>query len=197
VSNFSRTISIHTPCNTQDNHHSQVTSLVGRQCLIECYLHGITFQALWDHGSQVCVTDEVWKQEYLPDVPLGGVSDILEAPNTLNLVAANGINILFVGYVEVTFKLSSQASHKAQLVIPMLVARGQSLSHPIIGFNVIEQIVNSIEQAQPNTVNNIILERTVKTVFPSLKKSKVQAFSQLLSAESSEYPVKSKKGYSM
>jgi len=139
----------------------------------------------------------VWKQEYLPDVPLRDVSDILEAPNTLNLVAANGINILFVGYVEVTFKLSSQASHKAQLVIPMLVARGQSLSHPIIGFNVIEQIVNSIEQAQLNTVNNIILERTVKTVFPSLKKSKVQAFSQLLSAESSEYPVKSKKGYSM
>lgn len=187
-------MSIHNPCSTQVNQHSLVTSLVGRQCLVECHLHGQRFQALWDTGSQVCVIDEVWKQEYLPEVPLRDVSDILEAPNTLNLVAANDINIPYIGYVEVTFKLSSQASHEAELVIPMLVARGQNLSHPLIGFNVIEQIVNAIEQAQPNTVNNKILERTVKTAFPSLKRSKVQAFIQLLSAESScEYTVKTTK----
>lgn len=131
VSNFSRTMSIHTTCSTQVNQQSPVTSLVGRQCLVECYLHGQRCQALWDTGSQVCVIDEVWKQEYLPEVPLRDVSDILEAPNTLNLVAANGIDMPYIGYVEVTFNLSSQASHKAELVIPMLVARGQRghLSH--------------------------------------------------------------------
>ncbi|GAA6090442.1 uncharacterized protein LOC121887483 [Tachysurus ichikawai] len=143
--------------------------------------------------KKVCVIDEVWKEEYLPEVPLRDVSNILEAPNTLNLVAANGIDLPYIGYVEVTFRLSSQSSHQAELVIPMLVARGQSLSHPIIGFNVIEQIVNSIEQAQPTTVNKM-LERTVKAAFPSLKRSKVQTFIHLVSAESScEYIVKTTK----
>lgn len=106
----------------------------------------------------------------LPEVPLRDVSDILEAPNTLNLVAANGIDVPYIGYVEVTFRLSSPAAHKAEFVIPMLVARGQNLSHPIIGFNVIEQTVNAIEQAQPSTVNNNTLERIVLAAFPSLKK---------------------------
>lgn len=186
-------MSVHAPCKTQVNQHSHVTSLVGRQCLVECYLHGQQFQALWDTGSQVCVIDEVWKEKYLPEVPLRDVSNILEAPNTLNLVAANGIELPYIGYVEVKFRLSSQKSHQTELVIPMLVARGQNLSHPIIGFNVIEQIVNSIEPKQPKTVNKT-LEKTVKAAFPSLKRSKVQTFIQLVSAESPcEYIVKTTK----
>ncbi|XP_016383472.1 mucin-5AC-like [Sinocyclocheilus rhinocerous] len=107
--------------------------------------------------------------EYLPEVPLRDVSDILESPNTLNLVAANGIDMPYIGYVEVTFRLASPTSHHTELVIPILVARGQNLSHPIIGFNVIEQIVNSIEQAQPSTVSDKTLERTESRI-PQPKK---------------------------
>ncbi|KAK2855024.1 hypothetical protein Q7C36_006893 [Tachysurus vachellii] len=184
LSNSCITRSVHAPCRTQVNQHSSVTSLVGRQCLVECYLQGQRFQALWDTGSQVCVIDEAWKEEYLPEVPLRDVSNILEAPNTLNLVAANGIDLPYTGYVEVTFRSSSQSLHQAEL----------NLSHPIIGFNVIEQIVSSIEQAQPTTKINKILERTVEAAFPSLKRSKVQTFIHLVSAESScEYIVKTTK----
>ncbi|KAL1249450.1 hypothetical protein QQF64_020455 [Cirrhinus molitorella] len=122
-------------------------------------------------------------------------SNILEAPSTLNLIAANGIDMPFIGYVEVTFRLVSPTSHHTELVIPILVAKGQNLSHPIIGFNVIEQIVNSIKQVQPSTVNNNMLEKTVKATFPSLKRSKVQTFIKLVSAQSScEYTVKTTKG---
>ncbi|KAL1249455.1 hypothetical protein QQF64_020460 [Cirrhinus molitorella] len=188
-------MSDHASCSIQVNQHSPVTSLVGRQCLIECYLHGHRVQALWDKGSQVCVIDELWKQEYLSDVPLRDVSNILEAPSTLNLIAANGIDMPFIGYVEVTFRLVSPTSHHTELVIPILVAKGQNLSHPIIGFNVIEQIVNSIKQVQPSTVNNNMLEKTVKATFPSLKRSKVQTFIKLVSAQSAcEYTVKTTKG---
>ncbi|RXN33638.1 Retrovirus-related Pol poly from transposon [Labeo rohita] len=188
-------MSAHASCGNQVKQHSPVTSLVGRQCLIECYLQGHRVQALWDTGSQVCVIDELWKQEYLSEVPLRDVSNILESPNTLNLVAANGIDMPYIGYVEVTFRLASQISHNTELVIPILVARGQNLSHPIIGFSVIEQIVTSME-VQPSTVSGNILERTVKAAFPSLKKSKVQTFIKLVSAESScEYTVKTMKGH--
>ncbi len=171
-----------------------MTSLAGRQCLVECFLHGHQIQALWDTGSQVCVICELWKQEYLPEVPLRDVSDILESPNTLNLVVANGIDMPYIGYVEVTFSLPSQTPHHTELVIPILVASGQNLSRPIIGFNVIEQIVNSTEQVQSSTGSDNMLERTVKASFPSLKRSKVQTFIKLVSAESScEYIVKTMK----
>lgn len=151
---------------------------------------------MWDTGSQVCVIDERWKQEHLSEVPLRDVSNILESPNTLNLVAANGIDMPYVGYVEVTFRLASQTSHNTELVIPILVARGQNLSHPIIGFNVIEQIVTSMEQSQLTTVSGNTIERTVKAAFPSLKKSKVQTFIKLVSTERScEYTVKTTKGH--
>lgn len=97
ASNPYLTMSVHAPCSTQVNQHSPVTSLVGRQCHVECYLHGHRIQALLDTGSQVCVIDEVWKQIYLPEVPLRDVSNILEAPHTLNLVAAKGIDIPYTG----------------------------------------------------------------------------------------------------
>lgn len=100
-------MSVHAPCSTRVNQHSSVTPLVGRQRLVECYLHGHQILALWDTGSQVYVIDELWKQEYLPEVTLRDVSDILESPNMLNLVAANGIDMPYIGYVEVTFRLSS------------------------------------------------------------------------------------------
>lgn len=105
VSNSYLTTSAHTSCSNQVNQYSPVTSLVGRQCLIECYLQGHRVQALWDTGSvsQVCVIDELWKQEYLSEVPLRDVSNLLESPNTLNLVAANDIDMSYIGYVEVTF----------------------------------------------------------------------------------------------
>lgn len=194
ASNPYLTMGVYAPCSTQVNQHSPVTSLVGRQCLVECYLHGHKIQALWDTGSQVCVIDEIWKQEYLPEVPLRDVLDILEAPHTLNLVAANGINIPYIGYVEVTFSLTSQVTQNAEVVIPMLVARGQNLSHPIIGFNVIEQIVSSTEQVPSGPQRNEMLERTIKAAFPSLKRNKVQAFIKLVSVESScEYMVKTTK----
>lgn len=116
LSNSCMTMSVPTPCRSQVNQHSPVISLVGRQCLVECYLHGQQIQALWDTGSQVCVIDELWKQEYLPEVPLKDVSNILEAPNTLNLVAANGIDLPYIGYVEVTFRLSSPVKEDSTLL---------------------------------------------------------------------------------
>lgn len=42
----------------QVNTPHKVTSLVGRQCLVECLLDGHRLQALWDSGSQVSIIDE-------------------------------------------------------------------------------------------------------------------------------------------
>lgn len=160
-----------------------VTALVGRQCLVECYLQGQRTQALWDTGSQVCIIDEQWKDEHLPGVTLRNVTEAIDAPDALQLVAANGTSMPYKGWVEVIFKLVSGSTDVKELVIPVLVMRGRHLSHPIIGFNVIEQIVKQSDTKQPRGQGGEQLTRTVRTAFPSLKKNKVQAFIKLVSAE--------------
>lgn len=69
------------PSLAQVCHPHKVTSLVGRQCLVECHLNHQHLQALWDTGSQVSVIDERWKEESLPNARLRDVSEILDSPD--------------------------------------------------------------------------------------------------------------------
>lgn len=93
-------------------HTHKVTSLVGRQHLIECYLIGHQLQALWDTGSQVSITDEAWKTEYLSNARLRDVSEILDSHDDLILTAANGTEMPYLGWIETTFKLASETDQR-------------------------------------------------------------------------------------
>lgn len=57
---------------------STVSELVGKKCVIWCFLHKQKIQALWDTGSQVCAVDEIWKNSHLPDFPLRDVSELVD-----------------------------------------------------------------------------------------------------------------------
>lgn len=174
------------PSLAQGCHPRKVTSLVGRQCLIECHLNRHHLQALWDTGSQVSVIDERWKEESLPNARLRDVSEILDSPDDLRLTAANGTEMPYLGWIETTFRLASETDQTKELIIPVLVMKGCHLSHPIIGFNVIEHILTMTDKTKQYS--------TVKTAFPSLKRNKVRAFIQAVSAEQTdEYAVKTKK----
>lgn len=81
-----------------------------------------------------------------------------------------------------------------ELVIPVLILKGQQLSKPIIGYNVIEQVMKQSEASGQGDVSKELLNKTVRCAFPSLRKGKVQAFINLVTAESSsEYLVKTSK----
>lgn len=171
------------PCQMDIPH--KVTSLVGKQCLVECLLDGHRLQALWDSGSQVSIIDEKWKKDCLPHVKLRDVAELLDTTE-LTLTAANGTNMPYLGWIETTFQLISTTEPTEKLTIPMLVMKGFQLTHPIIGYNVIEHILNRTEQAKQYS--------TVKRAFPSLKRNKVKAFIQAVSADTvDEFKVKTKK----
>ena len=80
----------------------------------------------------MCIIDEQWKDSYIPEVRLRDISEATETPERLHLVAANGTDMPYGGWVEVTFKLASPAERVKELVIPMLVLKGQQLPKPII-----------------------------------------------------------------
>ncbi len=180
------------PC--QVNQYSAITSLVGKQCLVTCYLQKKKTEALWDTGSQVCIIDEEWKAKYAPEVTLRNISEATEAPDSLRLVAANGANMPYSGWVELTFKLASPVTNEKELHIPVLVLKDQELPRPIIGYNVIEQIMRRSETSGSLDVTNACLYRTVRSAFPSIKKKSVHTFINLVTTEGfSEYVVRTRK----
>lgn len=165
-----------------------VSELVGKKCVIWCFLHKQKTQALWDTGSQVCAIDEVWKNSHLPDVPLRDVSELVDPLDPLHIEAANGTEMPYVGWLEVSFKLTAGDD---ELRIPMLVLKGKQQQCPIIGFNVIERLVLDNLQDQTKRVNNDNLVKAVRMAFPHLKKNKAKVFINAVSVgQTCDYNVK-------
>lgn len=63
---------------------------------------------------------------------------------TLELRTANGTKLPFAGWVEIGFELSCANNTVTQLMVPFLISN-YSLELPIIGYNVIEQVVSKVE----------------------------------------------------
>lgn len=172
---------------------AQVAPLVGKKCLIDCHIQGQGVQALWDSGSQVTIIDELWKKVHLPHTRLKDISEMLDSADTLDIVAANGENMPYVGWVEITFSLASGGAPTTSVNVPTLVMKGNKLGRPIIGSNVIELIIDS-ELKQSNATDRERLSHIVRAVFPNFEPDQAQAFVQQLSIEQrSEYAVKTKK----
>lgn len=72
----------------------------------------------------MCTVSETWKDYHLPNVRLRDISEAIEAPEELRLVAANGQDIPYIGWIEVTFGLVSDKTKDSELTIPVLV-RGE------------------------------------------------------------------------
>lgn len=146
---------------------STVRQLVGRKCLIRCFLGNKRIEALWDSGSQVCAIDELWRDINLPEVPLRDVSELTNQDEPLHLEAANGTEMPYIGWVEVPFKLTA---NDPELLIPVLVLKNNQQQCPIIGYNVIEHLVSEIIKDGTDSEKRDNLLRAVGLAFPHLKK---------------------------
>ena len=140
-----------------------VARFVGKKCKLSCVLNGVPLEALSDTGAQVSIVSKSWLEEYLPssklrnieellgeDVGLNSklknIQELLGEDVRLNLRTANGGTIPFEGWVEVQFQLSSDTESSSSLTVPFLIARDE-LETPIIGYNVIEEVVKDREAA--------------------------------------------------
>lgn len=138
--------------------------------------------------------DEKWKKRHLPHEKLKSVSELLDAPDDLKITAANGQNMPYKGFIEVTFGLAAEGADPKELVVPMLVMKGRSLSQPILGYNVIEQIVKTNTKEQLDAARKEQLHGALEAAFPSLEKENVIAFIDLVTTEQScDYVVKTTK----
>ena len=99
-------------------------------------MDGYQTEALWDTGAQVSMVSESFWKRFLTRVELRKVEDL---GVRLQLKAANGSVIPYIGWIEVTFDLVADKGSDP-LKVPFLVT-AEELSEPIIGFNVIREMV--------------------------------------------------------
>ena len=112
----------------------KLVKLVGEKCTIDCELDEIKTEALLDTGAEVTVIGKKWLEEHFPHKEIKNVSELIG--EELCITAANNSKMEYLGYVEILVKLSGS---KESVLVPFLVVN--ELGMPIIGYNVIEEMV--------------------------------------------------------
>ena len=84
--------------------HALVVRLVGRKCTLKCLLIGLETGALWDTGAQVSFISHSWLNQCLPGCDIRDIAELL-GMDGLKLKAANGTDLPYEGWVELTFNL--------------------------------------------------------------------------------------------
>ena len=140
--------------------HSKLLKLIGKKCMVSCFFDGVATKALWDTGSQVSLINEKWRRDHLPHTMVRDTEEILGA-GTIVGKAVNKTAIPFTGWVEVKFQLGSEEAPQPELLVPVLIARDpQVAEEPIIGYNVIEQLLKRGMEQHPD-----VTSKNVSTAF--------------------------------
>ena len=135
--------------------HAQVVRLVGRKCIVKCLLDGLETDALWDTGAQLSITSHSWLNQCLPGCDIRDISELL-GMDGLKLKAANGTDLPYEDWVELTFNLIEDDSDHT-VTVPFLIAK-HFLDTPIVGFNVIEVITNQFDRGPSARVNGSLVD---------------------------------------
>ena len=95
-------------------------------------------EALWDTGVKVSTVSKSWLAENLPTAEHRQIEELL-SDQGLDLKAANGSEIPYDGWIEVSLKLATSGD-KHGIAVPFLIST-DNLDHPIVGYNAIEELV--------------------------------------------------------
>lgn len=176
-----------------------VTKLMGKRCMVHCLLNGVETSALWDTGAQVSIISRTWLKTNIPDVIIKPVEDLLD--EKLELRAANGTTIPYEGWTELKFRLLKSDHHQV-LTVPFLVTRAE-LDAPLVGYNVIEELVKGEVTNPPTEGSKDLLLQSILCSFEDISGSGAEALinfiqttddSELCSIKSSKRDVLIPKG---
>ena len=113
---------------------NKLIRLVGEKPLLKCALDGVSCTALWDTGSMVCLVSLSWFRSHFPDGKILDVSEFLEG-DSLHLCAANNTDLEVEGVAVMEFGIEG-----VKVDVPFVVSK-DDIAQPIIGFNVIRDLV--------------------------------------------------------
>ena len=176
------------PTNLNPHQRNNIAKLVGNMCLINCTFDGKQIQALFDTGAQVSIISSKTLRELLPKKEIKDISCLLGS-ETLNLTVANGEKLPYDGYIEIDFTLRGEGGTQFSIPVPVLVTP-HFLEHPIIGYNVVEEILVNHKDRTP-----VLIKLLAESLNASTKEN-VEKFVNLVQKgeEKISIPVKLSKG---
>lgn len=98
------------------------------------------------------------------EIPIGQIRELIDTPY-LKLEAANGSKIPYIGWAEINVKLvhPHDGQKRDEITVPFLVTN-EKLDCPILGYNVIEELVKCDDSRGIRTGNkNIIIPKKCPT----------------------------------
>ena len=101
VSNVNATCA--TPNQVTQPAQARVAELVGKKCLLKCYLNGYATTALFETGSQVSIVDHNWRKTYLPGHQVRPLDELL-GTKPLNVLAVTGTPVPYDGWLDVVLR---------------------------------------------------------------------------------------------
>ena len=129
----------------------KVSKLVGTKCIVTAFMNKVKVEALFDTGAQVSIISAQQLIDYFPDTEIQDVKKLLSEGKDLELMTANGSKLPYKGWVKIDFQLS--LSDGGSIEVPMLVT-DCTLEQPIIGYNVIEEVIR--EKALTTDLEGIV-----------------------------------------
>ncbi|CAM4327730.1 unnamed protein product [Leuciscus chuanchicus] len=128
--------------------HPRLENLIGPRCALG---HRV--------ASQVTIINEEWKNTCFPHIATRSLSELLDEGETLIGRAANQTDIPFSGGVELKFQLGPKRGAQAELLVPVLLSSEQGVGQPpIIGYNVIQQLVTKGMEQYPDIIPEVVKE---------------------------------------
>ena len=149
---------------------------------MKCLLNGVEKEALWDTGAQVTIIPYSWMRRYSPGTDVRDIAKLL-GMDGLDLKTANGTDLPYKGWVELTLSLT-EGTLQHSIQVPFLVAK-DSLDMLIIRFIVIEEITKQPGGCAPAGVGESVVNALSSSV-TGVRKEKVEALVNFIKAESTE-----------
>ena len=144
--------------------------------MVQCVMNNVQTEALWDTGAQVSIVSKDWISENLPTAESRQMDELLNDKG-LDLKVANGTEIPYEGWIEVSFKLMT-SDDKHGMSVPFLIST-EAMDHPIIGYNVIEEIVRNTVSEAPNNYEETLVN-ALSSSLPNVKQENVKALIGLI-----------------
>ena len=85
---------------------SQIANIVGNRCTINSEQDWIFVEALRGTGAQISIISEQFLRTRFPSIKLRNISELVDCE--LDLTAANGTPIPYIGFVELAFTLKNR-----------------------------------------------------------------------------------------
>ena len=156
--------------NITPKEHTKIAKLIGQKCMMFCKLDGVELQVLLDAGAQVSIMSEKDLKRRFGDTKVHGIEELLDPGVDLELSTANGTQLPYLGWVKMTIELKGPSEGSNKIIVPMLITHA-ALDLPIIGYNVLEQLVNVV--GTENQENYLITQSAAS--FPKTNEEDLEA----------------------